>query len=93
MGEKGSGLSCTGCESGLSIDESERIIVNGQLVRLEGLDGVMEDVRRMKIPQRKRIADELLIRAKARNPIPAAEERHYRDALMDEYDRRYLSVM
>lgn len=86
-------LNCVGCDTGLSINEGEKLLVNGQLVELVGLDEIMEEVRRLKIPQRKLVADELLSRAKARNTVPEGSERHYRDALMDEYDRRYLSVM
>lgn len=75
------------------MNEGEKLLVNGQLVELVGLDEIMEEVRRLKIPQRKRVADELLSRARARKAVPEGSEKQYRDALMDEYDRRYLSVM
>jgi hypothetical protein len=53
----------------------------------------MEEVRKLKISQRKQVADLLLAQAKARGAVPEGFERRYRDALIDEYDRRYLTVM
>lgn len=93
MSGEDSKLNCVGCDTGLSLSEGEKLLVNGQLVELVGLDEIMEEVRKLKIPQRKLVADELLARAKARNAVPEGSEKQYRDALMDEYDRRYLSVM
>jgi len=69
------------------------ILVNGQLTEIKGLDEIMEEVRKLKLQKRKDIADGLLERTQARNPVPEGSERQYRDALMDEYDRRYLTVM
>ncbi len=86
-------LKCIDCDTGLSLNEGEKLLVNGQLVEVAGLDEIMEEVRRLKIPQRKQVADELLARAKSRHAVPDGSERQYRDALMDEYDRRYLTVM
>lgn len=86
-------LNCVGCDTGLSLNEREKLLVNGQLVEVPGLDEIMEEVRRLKVSQRKQVADELLARAKSRNTVPEGSERQYRDALMDEYDRRYLTVM
>ncbi len=93
MSGDGSKLNCLGCENGLSFNEGEKLLVNGQLVELNGLDEIMEGVRKLKIQKRKLVADELLARAKERNDVPEGSERQYRDALMDEYDRRYLTVM
>lgn len=93
MSGEDSKLNCVGCDTGLSLNEGEKLLVNGQLVELSGLEEIMEEVRRLKIPQRKKVADELLARAKARHAVPEGSERTYRDALMSEYDRRYLSVM
>lgn len=75
------------------MNEGEKLLVNGQLVEVPGLDEIMEEVRRLKLAQRKQVADELLARARSRNVVPEGSERQYRDALMDEYDRRYLTVM
>jgi hypothetical protein len=86
-------LNCVGCDNGLSLNEGEKLLVNGQLVEIAGLDEIMEEVRRLKMPQRKLVADELLARARSRHAVPEGSERQYRDALMDEYDRRYLTVM
>lgn len=86
-------LNCVGCDTGLSFNESEKLLINGQLVELVGLEEIMEEVRKLKLPQRKQVADELLARAKGRKAVPDGSERQYRDALMDEYDRRYLTVM
>lgn len=93
MSGEDSKLNCVGCDTGLSFNEGEKLLVNGQLVELIGLEEIMEEVRRLKMPQRKQVADELLSRAKARNVVPEGSDRLYRDALMDEYDRRYLTVM
>jgi lipid A disaccharide synthetase len=93
MGGKDTKLNCVGCGSGLSMDQGEKLIVDGQLVTVMGLDEIMETVRKMKLQQRKLVADELLVQAKARNDIPEEAERRYRDAFMDEYDRRYLTIM
>ncbi|HQN75459.1 MAG TPA: hypothetical protein PLR51_01715 [Methanomassiliicoccales archaeon] len=86
-------LNCVGCDTGLPFNEGEKLLVNGQLVEVAGLEEIMEEVRRLKISKRKLVADELLSRAKARQVVPEGSERQYRDALMDEYDRRYLGVM
>ena len=86
-------MNCVGCDTGLSFNEGEKLLVNGQLVELAGLDDIMEEVRKLKLSQRKRVADELLLRAKERKAVPEGSEKQYRDALMDEYDRRYLTVM
>ena len=86
-------LKCVGCDTGLSLNEGEKLLVDGQLVELIGLDEMMEEVRKLKLQSRKQVADELLARAKERHAVPDGSERQYRDALMDEYDRRYLTVM
>ncbi|HIH75993.1 MAG TPA: hypothetical protein HA343_01550 [Methanomassiliicoccales archaeon] len=86
-------LNCMDCDTGLFPSESEKLLVNGQLIEIVGLDEIMEQVRKLKMPQRKLVADELLARAKERRAVPEGSEKLYRDALMDEYDRRYLTVM
>lgn len=86
-------INCVDCDNGLSFNEAEKLLVNGQLVELIGLEEIMEEVRKLKLPQRKQVADELLARAKERKAVPEGSERSYRDALMDEYDRRYLTVI
>jgi hypothetical protein len=93
MGEKGSKLNCVGCDTGLSMDQGEKLLVNGELVDILGLDDIMEQVRRMKLSLRRNVADELLARTKIDNKVPQEQEMAYRSALMDEYDRRYLSIM
>jgi len=93
MSGEGSKLNCIDCDTGISLNEGEKLLVNGQLVEIAGLDDIMEEVRRLKISQRKQVADELLARAKERQAVPEGSERQYRDAFMDEYDRRFLSVM
>jgi len=93
MGDKGSKINCVDCDNGISMNEGEKLLIDGKLVEVTGLDDIMESVRRMRMPERKRVADELLIRAKDTNDIPSELEAAYRDALMDEYDRRYLGIM
>ena len=75
------------------MNEGEKLLVDGQLVELIGLDEMMEEVRKLKLQSRKQVADELLARAKERHAVPDGSDKQYRDALMDEYDRRYLTVM
>lgn len=93
MSEKDPKLNCIGCDSGLPLDVGEKLLVDGQIVDLAGLEEIMETVRKMKLAQRKQVADQLLDRAKERNQVPPDRERQYRSALMDEYDRRYLTIM
>jgi len=62
-------------------------------MELKGLGELMEEVRRLRLPKHKWVADELLVRAKGRNAVLEGEERQYRGALMDVYDRRYLDIM
>ncbi|MCX6651510.1 MAG: hypothetical protein NT131_07645 [Methanomassiliicoccales archaeon] len=93
MGGKGDKLGCVDCGPGLAFDEKEMLLVSGTLVKLVGLEKIMEEVRRLKIGQRKQVADELLSRAKKENQIPPGQEKEYRNALMDDYDRRYLTIM
>lgn len=81
------------CGPGPSLNEGEKLLVDGRLVDLVGLERIMEEVRRLKLSRRKLVADELLARAKAGNQVPEGMEREYRNALMDEYDRRYLTIM
>jgi hypothetical protein len=68
-------------------------LVDGELVDLVGLEEIMETVRKMKLAQRRSVADELLAKAKGKDQVPPEREKPYRNALMDEYDRRYLSIM
>lgn len=93
MSDKGSKLNCSGCDTGLPLDTGEKLLVDGQLVDLLGLEEIMETVRKMKLGQRKQVADELMVRMKGKNQVPPERERLYRSALMDEYDRRYLTIM
>ena len=86
-------MGCINCGPGLPLGEGEKLLVNGQLIDLIGLEEIMEEVRRLKLSQRKRVADELLSKAQARKQVPEGREREYRNALMDEYDRRYLTIM
>jgi hypothetical protein len=91
MTDEGAKLSCEGCDT--STFSTDMMIVDGQLVHLPGLEEMMEAVRKMKVQQRRAVADELLSRAKARGMVPVGLEERYRSALMDEYDRRYLTIM
>lgn len=91
MTDEGAKLSCEGCDA--ATFSMDTMIVDGQFVHLPGLEWIMEAVRRMKVPQRRAVADELLSRVKARGMVPVGLEGRYRSALMDEYDRRYLTIM
>jgi len=73
--------------------EGEKLLIDGRLVDAVDLETIMEEVRRMKLTKRKDVADELLSRTKAKNDILAEQEKIYRNALMNEYDRRYLTIM
>ncbi|MDD1772138.1 MAG: hypothetical protein LUQ09_04385 [Methanomassiliicoccales archaeon] len=91
MTDGGAKLNCEGCET--STFSTDTMIVDGQLVHIPGLEGIMEAVRKMKVPKRRSVADELLARVKALGVVPVGLEGRYRSALMDEYDRRYLTIM
>lgn len=69
------------------------MLVDGELIEMIGLEHIMESVRKLKLDQRRQVADELLIRAKQRDLVPSGRENTFRSALMDEYDRRYLGIM
>jgi len=86
-------LNCADCGTGLSFSEGEILSVNGHFVEVVGLDESMEAVRRLRLQRRKQVADELLARVRSQNDVPESLERQYRDALMDEHDRRYLFIM
>jgi len=93
LSDKDGKVGCVGCGPALSIGEGEKLLVSGNLVDVLNLDQIMEEVRRLRLEQRKRVADELLSRAKEHNQISPDQEKEYRNALMDEYDRRYLTIM
>ena len=92
MSDEKSKLKCVEC-GGLSTGEGEKLLIDGRLVGVVDMEMIMEEVRRMKLTKRKDVADELLSRTKAKNDILAEQEMIYRNALMNEYDRRYLTIM
>jgi hypothetical protein len=93
LDDKDNKVGCVDCGPALSLSEGEKLLVSGNLVDVLNLDQIMEEVRRLRVEQRKRVADELLSRAKEHNQISPDQEKEYRNALMDEYDRRYLTIM
>jgi len=67
--------------------------VKDRFVDAVGIDDIMEEEFRMNLKDRNRIAEELMVRFIANNPMNRTLEREYRSALIDEYDRRQLQYL
>jgi hypothetical protein len=70
-----------------------KLWVKDRFVDAVGIDDIMEEVFRMHLKDRNRIAEEIMIRFIANNPMNRTLEREYRSALIDEYDRRQLPYL
>ncbi|MFA5312600.1 MAG: hypothetical protein WC375_04665 [Methanomassiliicoccales archaeon] len=82
-------IECVDCGPGVNVETlANRLIVKNKMAIIPGLEGIFADVIRMRLDTSVKIGDELVRRVKLDHAIPADEERDYREALMDEYDRR-----
>lgn len=64
-----------------------RIFVDGKETGIDKLDWIISEVKKLKITDEARIADELLLRAGKLNYIPTKKADDYRTALLEEYRR------
>ena len=64
-----------------------RILVDGKETGIDKLDWIISEVKKLKLTDEARIADELLLRAGKLNYIPAKKADDYRTALLEEYRR------
>ncbi|MCP1715330.1 hypothetical protein J2T58_001188 [Methanocalculus alkaliphilus] len=64
-----------------------RILVDGKETGIDKLDWIISEVKKLKLTDEARIADELLLRAGKLNYIPTKKADDYRTALLEEYRR------
>ncbi len=94
MAEKNNQLECAECgDSGVGLEAAGKLWVKDRFVDAVGIDGIMEEVFRLRLKDRNRIAEELMGRFLVNNQINKALAREYRMALIDEYERRLLPYL
>jgi hypothetical protein len=82
-------IECVDCQTGIVLDDLiDRLVVKDKIAYIPGLEGIMEQVIKMRLDSHAKIGDELLSRVKAKFEIPLSEEKDYRQALIDDHDRR-----
>jgi hypothetical protein len=82
-------IECVDCQTGVSLDSlRDRIIVGDKIAHIPGLEKMVDEVTKMRLPGLREVGDELLRRVKAVYNIPSGEEIKYRRALLDFYDQR-----
>lgn len=82
-------IECVDCQTGIVLDELiDRLVVKDKIAHIPGLENIMEQVIKMRLDTHAKIGDELLRLVKEGFEIPMPEERNYREALIDLYDRR-----
>ena len=94
MGKKA--IECVNCNAntGLDIDSLvDRIIVKGKVAHIPGLEDIMAIVIKMRLDSRSKVAIELVRRVEEQFIIPKGERDDYRDALLDDYDRRIIEFI
>jgi hypothetical protein len=94
MAEKNNKLECADCEdSSVGLEAAGKLWVKDRFVDAVGIDEIMEEVFRLRLKDRNRIAEELMGRFLVNNQINKALGREYRMALIDEYERRLLPYL
>lgn len=82
-------IECVDCQTGIVLDDLiDRLVVKDKVAYIPGLESIMDKVIKMRLDTRAKIGDELLRRVGEKFEIPKAEEKEYRQALIDDYDRR-----
>ena len=82
-------IECVNCATNPVLESlADRLVVKDKVAIIPGLDEIMDQVVKLRLPSRSQAADELLRRVKERYQVPKDEEREYRIALIDHYDRR-----
>ena len=94
MAEEEKKLECVDCgDSGIGLESAYKLWVKDRFVDAVGIDDIMEEVFRMRLKDRNRIAEELIARFLINNKMNETLEREYRSALIDEYERRQLPYL
>ena len=89
MVEKENKLECTDCgDPGIGLETPCKLWIKDRFVDAMGVDDIMEEVFRMRLKDRDRIAEELMSRFLIVNQMNEGQEKDYRVALIDEYERR-----
>jgi hypothetical protein len=87
-------IECIDCGPGVNIESlANRLVVKDKIAIIPGLEEVFEEVIKLRFETRAKVGDELIRRIKLEHLIPPGEEKDYRDALMDEYDRRTIDFV
>lgn len=87
-GEDKEGCYCQVC-GGIRPDKilTRRILIDGKEIGIDQLDRIIEEVKRMNLPDETEIKEELLKRAKAINYVPTRMSKEYGEALLREYKK------
>jgi len=82
-------IECIDCGPGvISESLSDRLVIKDKIAIIPGLEGMFDEAIKLRLTSRVKVSDELLKMLKKMYKVPEGEEKDYRDALMDEYDRR-----
>jgi hypothetical protein len=94
MGKKA--IECVNCNANTCLDIDslvDRIIVKGKVAHIPGLEDIMAIVIKMRLDSRSKVAIELVRRVEEQFIIPKGERDDYREALLDDYDRRIIEFI
>ena len=69
-------------------DAVEKIMIKGEAVGINNLDGIIREVRKLNLNDDEEIADRLLEKARKDNYISAGLDSEYRYSLLVEYNRK-----
>jgi len=82
---------CKKCDNSLDaiqMDETPKLMVRGREVGINALDDIMKDVRSRGL-QEPELGTMLLNEVKRIDYVPPAMEKDYREALLQDYQRRF----
>lgn len=92
MGRKA--IECVNCGANTNLESlADCIIVNGKVAHIPGLEAMMAMVIKMRLDTRSKVANELMRQVKERFIVPEGEEKDYRQALLDDYERRIVEFI
>ena len=82
-------IECIDCKPGIPVESlRDRLIVNDKVAHIPGLEAMVDEVLRMKLPTLHQAADEMMRRVTNIYKVPPGEESKYRQALLDYYESR-----
>ena len=88
------GIECVDCNSGISVESlTDRLVLKDKIASIAGVEGIMEQVIRKRSSSRALIGDEMMRFVAEKHLITADEEKQYREALIDDYERRITEFM